>query len=105
MVYFRIPFLTLLPVPFRGLGFKPVSILFSPLPFAENTYIFSVPRDSAVRPFVVGRVRATDADVGINGQLRYRLRNATGPGLEAFGVDARSGQIRVRTNKRLDKDK
>lgn len=54
---------------------------------------------------MVGRVRATDADVGINGQLRYRLRNATGPGLEAFGVDARSGQIRVRTNKRLDKDK
>ena len=75
------------------------------LPFAENTYIFNVPRETAVRPFVVGRVRAVDADVGSNAQIRYRLRNATGPGLEAFGVDARSGQIRVRTSKRLEKDK
>ena len=60
-----------------------------------------------MRPFVVGRVRAVDADAGPNAQIRYRLRNATTgrAGLEAFGVDARSGQIRVRTSKRLEKDK
>ena len=65
-----------------------------------------MPRETAVRPFVVGRVRAVDADAGPNAQVRYRLRNATDrAGLEAFGVDARSGQIRVRTSKRLEKDK
>ena len=65
-----------------------------------------MPRDSAVRPFLVGRVRAVDADAGANAQVRYRLRNATDrAGLEAFGVDARSGQIRVRTSEGLDKDR
>ena len=59
-----------------------------------------------MRPFVVGRVRAVDADAGANAQVRYRLRNATDrAGLEAFGVDARSGQIRIRSKKRLEKDK
>ena len=78
----------------------------SPPSIAENTYIFNVPRASAVRPFVVGRVRAVDTDAGANAQVRYRLRNATDrAGLEAFGVDARSGQIRVRTSKGLDKDR
>ena len=55
---------------------------------------------------MVGRVRAVDADAGANAQVRYRLRNATDrAGLEAFGVDARSGQIRVRTSDGLDKDR
>ena len=55
---------------------------------------------------MVGRVRAVDADAGANAQVRYRLRNATDrAGLEAFGVDARSGQIRVRTSEGLDKDR
>ena len=72
---------------------------------AENTYIFTVPRSSAVRPFALGRVRAVDADAGGNAQVRYRLRNATGSGLDAFGVDARSGQIRIRSKNRLEKER
>ena len=58
-----------------------------------------------MRPFALGRVRAVDADAGGNALVRYRLRNATGSAVDTFGVDARSGQIRIRSKKRLEKDK
>jgi hypothetical protein len=57
----------------------------------------------------VGTVLAVDADApgSSNSLVRYRLKNATGGNIDMddFGVDAKSGQIRIRTNARLDSAK
>ncbi len=74
---------------------------------AENTYIFTVPWRLAAKPRVVGTVHAVDrdGDDSPNGVIRYRLKNATADGLEVFGVDAKTGQIRIRSSERLKREK
>ncbi|KAK7789529.1 hypothetical protein R5R35_000833 [Gryllus longicercus] len=68
--------------------------------FKKTSYIGSVPEDALVGTSVV-QVSATDADMGLNGRIRYAL-NAEGTADGSFVIDPTSGVIR--TAKSLDRE-
>lgn len=64
--------------------------------FGQDWYIFTVPEDAEVRT-IVGKVHATDGDLGVNRKLRYSIFNPTTSllGQSHFTIDAESGIITV----------
>ncbi|XP_060803722.1 cadherin-23 [Amyelois transitella] len=61
-----------------------------------------VPENATVGTLVV-TVRAIDADIGVNGAVRYRLRQDAGGGWRSFSVHATSGALR--SARALDRDR
>ncbi|XP_067663215.1 protocadherin-9-like [Haliotis asinina] len=59
--------------------------------FSNVSYVFSVKENSPVGSFV-GKVRATDADVGKGGEVQYTLRGSPVNGVIPFTVNAK-GEI------------
>ncbi|XP_068816029.1 protocadherin beta-4-like [Struthio camelus] len=62
--------------------------------FTQELYNGQVLED-APEDSVVLRVVATDADVGVNGEIRYSFSQAVGHRRPAFKIDAVTGEIRV----------
>ncbi|KAJ8866708.1 hypothetical protein PR048_032569 [Dryococelus australis] len=71
----------------------------NPPVFKKPSYIGSVPEDALVGTSVL-QISATDADMGLNGRIRYALESTTSNA--AFVVDPTSGVIR--TAKVLDRE-
>lgn len=68
--------------------------------FEQSAYNMSV-MENAVRGTVVGRVRATDADAGLFGELQYGLQ---GDEARNFHVDADTGVVTVVNETFLDRE-
>uniref|UniRef100_A0A673ATT1 FAT atypical cadherin 3b n=1 Tax=Sphaeramia orbicularis TaxID=375764 RepID=A0A673ATT1_9TELE len=66
--------------------------------FAPTSYFFVIP-ESAPLGASIGRVTATDADVGSNGEFYYFFKNK----VEHFAVHPTSGIITLTTRPRMDK--
>lgn len=60
--------------------------------FGQDWYTFSIPEDAEVRT-IVGKIHATDADLGANRKVRYAVKQ-TNPH-QHFAVDAESGIVTV----------
>jgi len=71
-------------------------------PPAGNRYEMKVPRIGGKKR-ILGRLRASDADAGASGLVRYRVRSGSGSGV--FGVDATTGAIRRRQRAPLQRDR
>ena len=56
--------------------------------------IFTVPEGRYTEPIVIGQGRATDADIGVNGQLHYRLKQSLGLRTRVF-VNDTCGEISI----------
>mgnify|MGYP002048787406 CR=1 FL=1 len=72
--------------------------LLSFLSFTANTYSFTVDTSDLDLGIVIGQVKAQDADAGINGIVRYRIRTSEDPegAFSFFGIDAATGHIRIK---------
>ena len=68
------------------------------LSFTANTYSFTVDTSDLDLGIVIGQVKAQDADAGINGIVRYRIRTSEDPegAFSFFGIDAATGHIRIK---------
>ncbi|GFS00811.1 protocadherin-11 X-linked [Elysia marginata] len=73
--------------------------------FTENLYEVSVPEEAAVNA-VVGQVKATDLDVGANGNVSYSFSPSVSSQVrDLFSIDATTGRIRVRSDLRYEAGK
>ncbi|XP_078387064.1 cadherin-23 [Cetorhinus maximus] len=73
----------------------------------DNTPVFTPPsmtvhvRENSPSGFSVGQVTATDADIGVNQQLRYRIE---GGAQDKFIIDPRRGVIKVASGVTVDRE-
>ncbi len=73
----------------------------SPVFLPTNTYSFTLDTSDLSLGLVIGKVQAEDADSGINGLVRYRIRTSDIPDsptapFHFFGIDAATGHIRIK---------
>ncbi|XP_045031201.1 fat-like cadherin-related tumor suppressor homolog isoform X3 [Daphnia magna] len=64
--------------------------------FNQDWYTFAVPEDAELRT-IVGKIHATDSDLGLNRKIRYSMVTSTTSlaGQNSFAIDAESGIVTV----------
>ncbi|XP_033948112.1 protocadherin gamma-A11-like [Pseudochaenichthys georgianus] len=62
--------------------------------FSQAVYKASLPENSPPDSLVI-KVSATDADEGLNGDVKYDLRHVSDDDESIFSIDAKTGEIRV----------
>ena len=64
--------------------------------FNQDWYTFAVPEDAELRT-IVGKIHATDSDLGLNRKIRYSLLTSTAnlAGQNTFAIDPDSGIVTV----------
>jgi hypothetical protein len=74
----------------------------SPVFLPSNVYVFQVGEERAEGVVVVGRVQATDLDLGPNGFIKYQIKNAS-ESLADIQLDPVTGEIRLLSQQTKEK--